>query len=331
MAYRSHVALVYNLTGQTVEFYPPTDILLAEGAPTAAATYKVWAGVQLNDDTPKFSGAATLDTVSTVTETTSGANETPRNRVFLASTTGAAIGRRYLITDSAGANRIVVVPRAVLGGIGVDHENDLPIDVAGNSPFVGLRHVFTVDPTFIASPVNINIYGGILGRVLLTDSGDTDTIAPPYRVEWTYITGAGVTRKHWTTFDVTRAPLKHNVTIDHVKASMPDVIWMEWTQQRGQDFQPQICEAFERLKYDIRMAGYDPNMVTDPQVVDRLVTLGARACIATALDKDPDGKIEAAYSRAFEKAIGTGLRAWIAVDGSGATAVKPARQLWLSR
>lgn len=338
MVYRAHVGLVYNQTGQQVEFYPPTDEVLALGAPVSAATYKVWAGTQANDTTPMLTGTATLDSVSTTTQSIAGPDASGNRAVVqLTSVTGVVISRRYLMTNVAsnGSQRMVVVPVSMAGNF-VTHQNDIATDFDPLSTFAGLRQVFTIDSTFIQTSSNINVYGGVNafggvnGKALLIDSGDTDTTAPPYRVQWTYSIG-GLTKQHWTTFDVCRSPLKHNVSVDHVKASMPDIVWLEWVQQAGADFQPQIDEAFQRVIYDVVMAGYDPNMITDPRVVDRLVTLASRAVIATALEKDPDGKIEANYKNAFEKAIGTGLHTWIAVDGSGATAVTPARQLWLSR
>lgn len=328
MAYRSHTALVYNLAGQELEFYPPPAELLAGGAPPAAATYRVFAGSQSNDDTPRFTGTASLDATSTTTDAASGVSVAQRNRVYLTATTNVVAGRRYLLTATAatGGHRLVIVPRTVQSADSVDHQNDLPVDFASGAAFVGLRHSFTIDPSFIATASNINMRGVSGGRY----ESDTSTSAPPYRVEWTYTIG-GLTRKHWTTFDVCRAPLKHNVTIDHVKAAMPDVVWHEWTQQRGEDYQPQIDEGFERVKMDIRMAGYDPDVVVDPQITDRLTTLAARACITRALDKDVDGFYESKYVEAFQKAIGTGLRAWLSVDSSGAVAQDPARQLWLTR
>lgn len=330
--YRRHVALVYNVTGATLEFYPPPDEIAAFGAPTSAATYSVWAGVQGLDETAQFSGTSTLDTVSTTTDAAVGPSQARRNRVPLTATTSTAVGRRYLITNLAasGGQRQIVTVKSIQAADSVDHEQDVQTEFASGSAFVGLRHSFTVDATFIATQTNINVYGSLSSQSQSWDAEDTRTSAPPYRIRWTYTLG-GETRHHWTTFDVCRAPLKHSVTIDHVKVTWPDSVWLEWTQQRGSDFQPQIDEAFDRLKFDIRMAGYDPDMITDPEIVDRLVKLGAVACITHALDRDPEGKYEAAYQNSFQKAIGTGLKAWISTSSTGAIAPDAAVQLWLTR
>lgn len=331
--YRTHVALTFNVTGQTIEYYPPIEEIIADaGPPTSGATYAVFRGSQSNDDTPILSGTATLDSVSTTLQSTAGPSSADRSLMQLTSGTGVVIGRRYLLTNIAtnGSQRQVIIPKFISTNF-VNHEADVWTNFDLLSTFKGLRHVFTVDSAFIALSSNINIYGTLVDRVLPFDTGDTATAAPPYRVRWTYTTGGGTMRTHWTTFDVCRAPAQHHVTVENVRAMVPDIIWNEWTQQRGQDFMPQIHEAFERLRFDIRMAGYDPNMVTDPLIMDRLTTLAAVARIMRALNKDENGDYEKDYRNAFEKAIGTGLRAWMQTDSSGGITPNPARQLWLER
>ena len=64
----NHVALTYDVTGQVVSFWPPQAEVIAAGAPTAAATYSVWGGTQANDETAKFTGSATLDSVATTVD-----------------------------------------------------------------------------------------------------------------------------------------------------------------------------------------------------------------------------------------------------------------------
>jgi len=329
--YRTHAALTFNVLGQTVEFYPPIDeILLDGGPPTVAATYTVFRGTQSDDDAPVFQGTATLDPVSTSTDDTCGPMSFDRTRVPITTTANVVIGRRYLLSNvpTNGSQRQVVIPKVISANDSVNHEAEIWHNYDPLSTFKGLRHSFVIFPAFITDSSSINIASTIVAGM---GTGDTASAFPPYRVRWSYATGGGALRQHWTTFDVCRAPLAHGVTVDNVKRMVPDVIWDEWTQQRGMDFAPQIAEAFERVRFDIRMAGYDPNMVTDPLIVDRLVTLAAVARIMRALEKDPAGDYEKDYRNAFEKAIGTGLRAWMQTDSTGAITPSPVRQLWLER
>lgn len=332
--YRTHVALIYGVTGQTVEFYPPIEEIIKDGGTlSAAATYQVFGGTQSNDDTPLLTGTATADAATVVTDTDEacGPSKANRSRVPLTATNGVRIGRRYLLNDSSAGRMMIVVPKAIASADSVTHETELFAEFATGSVFVGLRQTFTIDSTFIQTASNINVSGALVDRVLPFNSSDTATSFPPYRIRWAYATGGAEPRRYWTTFDVCRAPAQHSVTVENVRAMVPDIIWDEWTQQRGQDFAPQIHEAFERLRFDIRMAGYDPNMVTDPLIMDRLTTLAAVARIMRALDKDQSGDYEKDYRNAFEKAIGTGLRAWMQTDSSGGITPNPARQLWLER
>lgn len=327
--YRTHAALYFNGTGQEIEFYPPAAEVLRDGAANAA-TYSIYRGEQSNDDTPILTGTATLDSTSQTTQNIAGPTAADRAIVQVASGSGIVIGRRYLLTNNSGngSQRMIVVVRRIAGAF-LYHETDIMVEFTLPCTFVGLRQTFTIDSTFIQTASNINT--GTAGVSLTAYTGtDAPNVAPPYRVRWSYTTGS-TARVSWTTFDVSRAPLQHSATVESIRAMVPDIIWDEWTQQRGMDFAPQLNTSFERVRFDIRMAGYDPNMVTDPMIVDRLVTLAAVARIMRALDKDTDGAYEKDYRNSFEKAIGTGLRAWMQADSTGATSREPIKQLWLTR
>lgn len=335
--YRTHVALTFNQAGQTLEFYPPIEELVLDGVMAqTGGTFAIFRGMQSNDDTPILTGNLTHDNATVTLSTTgdAGPQQSNREKIPLESTTGLVIGRRYLLQNLTGAGRefMIVIPKTILTDLYMLHEHAIPVTFSTGAGLKGIRYSFTIDPTFIANAANINLTGGLSDRTIPFGSGETDTTFPPYRVRWTYTTATGgLARNHWTTFDVRRAPLQHNVSVDSVKRLVPDVIWNEWLQQRGMDFQPQIAEAFERVRFDIRMAGYDPNMITDPEIVDRLTKLAAVSLIMRALEHDTSGAYETDYRNSFEKAIGTGLRAWMQTDASGAITPSPAKQLWLER
>ena len=339
----NHVSLIYNVTGQTVEFYPPDAELIQDGAPTTAANYRVFGGTDSQDATPQIAlSAATLDSVSTTVGTASGYSQSNRKRVHVASTTNFAVGRRYLLTSPTSQREIFTC-----GAIGttsyVDAEYDLSYDYAasGSSTVKGIRHVFTIDATFIQTESKINFYGawvrepGLADQLLSTD----DNVAPPYRTEWQYSTAGGVARRHWTTFDVCRAPAQHNVTIDDLRALWPDSLWFEWVSQNGQRFAPQVEKAFERVKFDIRAARYDPDSVRDPEVMDQLTQRMLLVTLAEAGERPPGYDslrefLEVAtrnYEAMKEKSIGAGLFAWLDTGGDGAITPDPIKQLTLNR
>lgn len=332
--YTTHVALTFNRTGQVLEFYPPTAEIYQDGSPTSAATYTAFAGTESNDGTSQFSGTATLDTVSTTVNAASGFSQTNRKRINLTSTTGVAVGRRYLIQNATAQREIVVV--AAISATYVDVEYDLSYSYTTADTFKGLRHSFTIDATFIATESKINVYGGISDLSL--GGGDTRTTAPPYRLRWQYATAGGVVRDSWTTFDVARQKYKQQLSIHDIRPLLPDVVWNEWTQQRGQGFEPQIEEAQRMLEFDIRAAGYDPDAIRDQWITNELIKYAFMVIIARAGISVPGRDIELFkadaernYERMFQKAIGATLKSWIDTGSEGGIADGPAQQLWLGR
>ena len=333
--YSTHVSLVYNLTGQEVSFLPPMSELIQEGAVVSAATYAAFKGTGTDDDTAEFSGTSTLDTVSTTVDVASGHSVTAdRTKLSLTATTAIVIGHRYLVANTQGQRELVTV-RDITAGDSVKVEEALSYDYPiTTSTFKGIRHYFTIPAAFIQDKDKINVWGSLRsGAALFLHGSDTSTAAPPYRIRWLYT--AGISRHTWTTFDVVRRALKHNVGINDLREILPDVIYMEWISQRGQDFLPQLDASFEMVKYDIRMAGYDPDAITDPEILDMLIRQKWVAVIGYALAAQ-SGEVspwlqamDDKYKTMFEKAIGTGLKVWIDTGSSGAITPRPATQMWL--
>jgi len=331
MAY-GHAVLVYGQNSQTLEFYSPVAEVIAEGAPTSA-TFDVYRGTESNDNTAQFSGTATLDATSTTVAAATGYSQTARNKAFLTALTNIVGGRRYLLTNElAVAQREVVVP---ISGTDtttdfVTLEDDLVFNYSTtSSTFKGLRFSAAVDNTFASTQSNINSLGS---SPLFVPTNTTK--GAPFRVKWTVTYASGV-KVTWTTFDLVRAPLKHRNDIVSLKGLIPDVVWMEWVQQRGQDFAPQALLAYDRLRVDVRLAGYDPDAMADPEITDYLhkylwaVVIGEALLFTGSGNSDWLAMAKTHYQQEFQKAIGTGLRAWMAPGSSGAIVPDPPRQMWL--
>ena len=313
----AHSTLRYAQTGQVVEWYPSDSVSVLEGAPSSAATYSCQRGDTDDDATAEFSGTSTIDATSTTVDAASGYSQTNRRRLYVAATTSITVGRRYVVTNAYGQREVVVVA-AIASADYVDLEDDLAYDYASADAVKGLRCVFTIDATWIADEDNILAPG-----------------EPPYRLTWTYAT-ATATRKALTTFTVARRASEHGVSIADLKPLFPDVVWVEWTTQRGRDFAPQIDAAYQAVCWDLRMAGYSREQVADPLVIDRLTTQRAVALIAEALAASGSGQLSQwatlqaeRYKTMFQAAIGTGLRTWLDAGTDGAITSNPARQLWL--
>lgn len=333
----NYVTLLYGVTGQEVHFYPPMSEVLRDGAPTVAASYRVFRGMDSNDGTPVLSGTATLEAISTTVSFASGYSADDRTAITLTSTTGIKSGRRYLLQNLIGERELVTVVSVSSGMVTV--EEPLAYDYELASTFVGLRQVFTVDPTFIQSISSINVqasWQATSGKWIYV-SGETDSRSPPYRVEWAYTT-TSIPRRTWTTFDVERKQAKANLSIVDLRELIPDVHFFEWLGQRGQDFLPQLNLAEKDVFLDIRAAGYDGNAVLDPQIWDRLVLqkwaihVVAAFMFASSRGSDPWlDKATSDYDKMLNKFVSSQLKLWMSQSTSGDLSPKSPRQMWLSR
>jgi hypothetical protein len=333
-AYFHHVSLVHGLTGQLVEFYPASAEVVRDGAPASGATYYVRRGTASNDETEEFTGSATLDATSTTVDAASGYSQATRTKLYLTATTNIVVGRRYLLTNAQG-QREVVIPTLIASGDYIELEEPLAYDYAAADTFKGLRHVFTVDATFIADASKINTYPDP-GNALNQPRGSA-TNAPPYRVEWRYSTAGAIAWRAWTSFDVVRQQAKSTLGIDDLRALAPDVIYREWISQRGQKFVPQLVLAETDVRIDIRAEGYDPDAMRDPELYNRWVLQKwwvriLEALVASGADVGPALDIAYGnYTRLFQKTIGTTPRAWIDTGSTGGITPEPARQMTLRR
>lgn len=333
------VSLIYNVTGQEVEFYPPAAELILEGIPTAAASYSVWKGTASNDDTAEFSGTATLDSVDTAVQGSAGYSQSNRRRVYLSSVSNIVTGRSYMLDNNEKQREIITPARVTTSG--VFNEIDLSFDYASgaNTTFKGIRHYFTIDATFIADKTKINVYGSV-NRLRTTNMAlysAADTEAPPYRVRWSYSIG-GLTRHYWTYFDVVRQPARHSVDVDSLRELFPDIAANEWNEQRGEYFRKQIDAGFDLVKFDVRAAGYDIDAIREGPMLDELVRRAAIFVCAEAGicpgNRNPEQWVidtRQAYRNMFDRAIGSILHVWMDTGSTGAITPKPASQMWLKR
>jgi hypothetical protein len=252
--YKEHVNLLYNQTAQTLEFYPPSAELIIDGPPAAAATYKVWSAGLSHDSDPDFEGTSTLDTVDTTTSADAGISQANRRRMNLTDVTGIELFRRYLVTDDqTGRQEIVTVVGINTSTDVIDLESELAFDYATGSAFKGIRHSFTVDATLIQDSTKINTPG------------------QPYRIEWLYSLD-GVTRQHYTFFEIARRKYEHGVTLDMLRSYLPDS--GNWTSSDGQGLalMRELTAAENQVEFDLRMANrIDANSVQDPLVRDMLI------------------------------------------------------------
>jgi hypothetical protein len=226
----SRTQLVFGVTGQVVEFYPPESVL---GAASAGATYSVFGPQADLDGTAEFTGSATLDSVSTTFDAASGfSNTSDRDRCYLTATTNIAIGRTYLATTTNNQKELVKVD-AIKSADWVSKEGPLFYDYVSTDTFLGLRHSFTVDATWIAEEENIG----------------TD-----WKILWVYTIG-GVSYRAWTYLDVVRAVAKADITGAELYELFPDLRHEQHADLRGTDWEHIKEYATKQLRFDIQRFG----------------------------------------------------------------------------
>lgn len=309
-------AITYGVTGQSLELYPPE---WAAGVPSAA-TFKVWEGGDGDDQAVEFEGSATVDSVSTTLDGAAGAARHAatggRRRIPLTATTNIVKGREYLVENANGqVERVKVV--AIASGDYVDVQHDLAYDYASGATFKGLRMTAAVDATFVATEAKLN------------------DPTEPYRVLWTYTLG-GVTRKHWTQFDLVRAAKQHGVTVQSLFGAWPSILQQFSPEERlvaGADL---IDEAWSRVETDLKLNGIDPNSVRDPSLIDVLVkeaameVLGRRGDCPLGRDLEQFLKESSAiYHRDLERAI-SGNRLLVSQGTEGEITSDPVRPGWFT-
>ncbi len=308
-------AIIYGLTGQEVEFYPWRE--WPEGVPSAAATYSVWRGADGDDQdsVSGMSGTATMDTTSLALDDSAGPSQANRRKIPLASTTGAVIGRWYVLENAHGQRELVKVTKVVSADY-VEVEHELVHEyVTTTSTLKGFRQVFTVDATWVATEDNLN------------------NPRLPYRVRWAY-TVASKARRGWTYIDLVRKAKGHSVSRAALLRDDPDLAHqMPRGEESIEDF---IGAGWERLQNDLEMDGFHPNEITEGPMLDRLVKLSTRLVIAedgiVPPARDPETVVRerfSAYRRDYDKAT-TGMRLKISQDRSGAITDDPDRETFFT-
>ena len=247
--------ILYNVTGQSLYWDPP------EGVPssvTSVAVYQIGTG---DDGTAESAttGSASIDSVSTTVDSTSGAGQTNPRKVNLTATTDIAIGRQYLLTSAATAETEWVTVVAIASADYVLSAAPLQNAYANADTFKGARISISVNSTWVADSSNIS------------DDSDPN---PGYRVRWVY-TVASVVRVHDSYFDLVRYPGKHSVVPTDMLVIVPN--WLERlpTYHREDQGKRLIDQAYVDLTYDLHRSGHADEMMRHRPAMDRLTMLRA--------------------------------------------------------
>jgi hypothetical protein len=130
-----HLELIYKLTGQSIYFDVP------EGRPDPSPTVAVFLSTN-TDDGPTEAATTGSTSVDSVNTTLGSAATAQSNQVSVASATGIARGRRYLLTDLDGDQEWIEV--IALSGTTVTTRQPLVNSYASGSALVGTRITISI-------------------------------------------------------------------------------------------------------------------------------------------------------------------------------------------
>jgi hypothetical protein len=245
---RTTTDIIYNVTGQTLTYR------VLQGQPSSA-TYIVLEDTSDDDATAEFSGSATVDSVSTTVDVTSGLGQVDQHKISLAATTSIAVGTKYLISDNS--KKEWVEPIEIVSADYIRVRHPLRNSYSTSATFVGTTISAAVDSTWVAAEENIS------------DHLDPN---PDYRVRWAYVV-SGVTYIAYSYLDLVRSTVTHQVDIEDLNARAPglhDTLPFEYQSQQGRSL---IDSAWRATQAKLASLQIDTDAIRDDQFIDELVIL----------------------------------------------------------
>lgn len=230
MSSPDHIELLYNVTGQALYYDAP------EGRASGTPTVTIHEDTEGEDSTAltATTGSASVDSVNTTFDADSGADESPRNKLYLTATTGIVAGRQYRITNALGevewpeitsiASGDYVLARAPLTG-----------NYASGDTFQGTRISIGVVDSFIQDRNN---------------RSNSYDIHPRYRMQISYTVSSIAYRKN-VYFDVVQDTSTLGITGSDIDAESPGWIDRLPVNDRVGAGERTVRQAIREVKRDL--------------------------------------------------------------------------------
>ena len=309
-----HQEIAFNVSGQTVFFDAP------EGAPTSP-TVSVWRADADDDSTVEtaITGSPSVESnPSTTVSAASGYGQADPTKVFLASLTGIARGRRYLMTNDTAETEWVEVVEVNSSGGYIRVRS--PLQNAYPSSFTctlkTTRITAMISPSWLADKTKIS---------------EWTRNQPGYRARFQYTVGSTV-YVHHAYFDLTRYPLQHLVTPLDVDARFPgwiDRLPLDYREDQGAAF---LQAAYDALRMDARGDGLLLRRLRETDVLHQLTVTRAMLCsveaavLAGAARADALETARDIYTQRYNQLI---REPKVSTDEGGGGAATPAKRLSL--
>jgi hypothetical protein len=308
---RLNANAIYGLTSQTLELRAP------QGRPSSGS-FEVFNDFAGDDDVVEFEGTATVDSVSTTVDASSGVGQVDPHKVSLTATSNIVLGRKYLLSEASKQEWIEPVEIVSADYIRVRHA--LQNNYTTAATLVGTTITAAVDDTWAAALENIS------------DAGDPN---PDYRVRWVYVVG-GVTYVAYSYFDLVRASVGHQVDIADLNEYAPGLSETLPTEYRVEQGRPLLDAAWRSVRSQLANLRIDVDALRDSELLDELVIHRALVVLAMGGWK-PLGfdsvreyleEVRREYDRFFEQNFAVTLKTKLDTGTTGAADVVLDRPFW---
>ncbi len=303
-----HQDIAFNVTGQTLYWDCP------EGTPSSVTSVTVFPMTESDDGTAETAttGSASIDSVSTTVNATSGYGQSNPRTISLASTTGIVIGQSYLLI-AAGGEKEWIVPVSITAST-VTARHPLQNTYLSAATFKGVRISISLADAWVQDEEN------------LSDGLDP---TPGWRARWVYVVNS-VTYVHDGYFDVVRYLGAPSLTPADVEAMYPDYRDRLPTYHRTDEGRRMIADAYEQVRFELQANDLDDASIRDVDAVNRATLLRFGVLLARANFRAGSdiGEYELAvkdYDDFMNKLFRITMKVRQSTDTTGAGAMVPAR------
>ncbi len=296
--------ILFGVTGQSLVHDAP------EGRASAVTDVQVFAMTTGDDGTEEAAiGAGAVETgPNTTVDAASGAGQTDPRRVNLTATANIERGRSYLLTDDDSGLSEWVEVMDIVSADYVIARDPLVNAYSVGATFVGTRITAAVDATWVADKSNI------------TD--DTDALAG-YRVRWIYVV-AGVTRVHYSAFDLVRYASQHSVLPADIEAEYPGFRARLPGSHQVDEGRRLIDQAHEDVRWELVDINLDDARVRSMDAINRATVLRFGVALQEHLILAGRGETaglehaQKRYQTFLDKVFRSGPKVPVSIDTSGA-------------
>jgi hypothetical protein len=308
--------IVFGVSNQVVYFDCP------DGRPTAIVDVQCWptdAGDTATEEAC-FIGSSYLDTnPNTTVDVISGATQSDPTKVYVASTSGATLGRRLLIESGKG------------------HREWFDVASATTGDYLVAKHPLVNDYEITSSTVKSTRVSQAMLTSWVNDTAKLSPALSPnprYRLRWTVTLDEFVANQVYeTAFDLVRYTAQHHVTPLDVAQRHPN--WLDYLppDDRSDQGRSLIDRAWQAFKFDLCADNKADQAIRNPEAIDQLVIVKAVVLdvedrvlrgAASALEAEAADRI---YRQRYDQLLRSPVLAMDPTGGGGAVALTPT-PLW---